>query len=148
MIEVVNAKKEDYDNFLDVFKELEEYHRLKAPWKFKKPEGELFPKDYFQELIYNKDALFILAKSNNETIGFLVAFKEKSSNRSMLQPRRWIHIDDLSIKNNYKKKGIGTLLMSKAEEFARKNKINEIELNVWCFNGGAIKFYEKKKKVS
>jgi len=55
-----------------------------------------------------------------------------------------MQVDDLSVRSDYRKNGIGTLLMDKLEELAKKNKIYEIELNVWCFNKGAINFYENK----
>jgi ribosomal protein S18 acetylase RimI-like enzyme len=144
MIKIVNATIEDYDNFLGVFKEIEEYHRVNAPWKFQKPEPELFPRDYFHKVIADEKGIFFLAKDNAEIIGYLIAYKEKSPDRSMLKPRKYIHVDDLSVRSDYRKKGIGTLLMDKLEELAKKNKIYEMELNVWCFNKGAIKFYENK----
>lgn len=65
MIEIIYAKIKDYDNFLDVFKEIEEFHRINASWKFQKPKPELFPKDYFQKVISDKNGLFFLAKGKH-----------------------------------------------------------------------------------
>jgi ribosomal protein S18 acetylase RimI-like enzyme len=108
------------------------------------PEPELFPRDYFHKIIDDKKGIFFLAKDDVEIIGYLIAFKEKSPDRSMLKPRKYIQVDDLSVRSDYRKKGVGTLLMDKLEELAKNNKIYEMELNVWCFNKGAIKFYENK----
>ncbi|MDZ7798247.1 MAG: GNAT family N-acetyltransferase [Patescibacteria group bacterium] len=144
MIKIIYATIEDYDDFLDVFKEIEEYHRVNASWKFQKPKPELFPRDYFHKVIEDENGIFFLAKDNTKIVGYLTAFEEKSPDRSMLKLRKYIQIDDLSVRSDYRKKGIGTLLMDKLEELAKKNKIYEVELNVWCFNKGAIKFYENK----
>jgi len=36
------------------------------------------------------------------------------------------------------------MIMEEIEKYAKKNNINQIELNVWLFNTNAIDFYEKK----
>lgn len=34
-VKFIEAKKEDYTGFVEVFKEIEELHRLNVTWKFK-----------------------------------------------------------------------------------------------------------------
>ena len=45
---IKQASLEDYDKFIEVYAETEELHRINLPWKFKKPEIEIFSKSHFQ----------------------------------------------------------------------------------------------------
>ena len=143
-IKIVKTKIEDYNNFLTVFKEIEELHRKNVSRNFIKPKWELFSKDYFKELINDKESLFLLAKDWTNVVGYTISSKEKSSDNPILKPRKRIDISDLSVKQEYKKNGIGTLFMEQIEIWAKKNRISEVELSVWSFNEWAIQFYEKK----
>jgi len=65
---ITPATQEDYDGFVEVFKEVEEFHRLQVPWKFKKPEPELFAKDYYTEIITNPNSKILLAKDGEYVV--------------------------------------------------------------------------------
>lgn len=137
------ARLTDYGQFLKLFAEIEELHRINAPWMFKKPEKELFPKNYFWETINNSDALFFFAFEGNDLVGYILGFKKHSQEREILRKRLFISLDDLCVRKTHQARGIGRLLMEKIENIAKKDSISSIELNVWAFNTGAISFYNK-----
>jgi GNAT superfamily N-acetyltransferase len=60
-----------------------------------------------------------------------MAFKRISNPIPVLQPRVLIEIDNLMIQDEYKKKGIGKLLLQKIEDWAKEIKVTDIELHVW-----------------
>jgi|GEM_PF-991640 len=142
-IKVVQAKKEDYIGFIEIFKEIEELHRLNASWKFKKPKP-IFSEESYKKLVNDKNCMFFLAKDKNEIVGYSIAYKKEIFNIPFLKKRKWIHLDALSVKNNQKQKGIASAILREIEKWARKNNIKEIELDVWLFNTNAINFYERK----
>jgi ribosomal protein S18 acetylase RimI-like enzyme len=142
-VKFVEAKKEDYTGFVEVFKEIEELHRLNVSWKFKK-QDPIFSKEYFEKLINDGKCFFLLAKDKDEIVGYTIAYKEEVSGVPVLKDRKWIHIDDLAVKSKQRKKGLGSMIMEEVERWAKRNKYNEIDLNVWLFNKNAINFYEKK----
>ncbi|MCK4918742.1 MAG: GNAT family N-acetyltransferase [Candidatus Pacebacteria bacterium] len=142
-INVLKAKKEDYQSFLKIFKESEVKHRLGIPWRYKKPTSETFLKKDFEKMLKDKDCKFFLAKKEKELVGYIIIYKKETPKTIILKPRKIIFINDLSVKKGQKRIGIGSLLMKKAESWAKENKINEIELNVFSFNEEAINFYEK-----
>lgn len=142
-IKFTQAKKEDYTGFVEVFKEIEELHRLNVSWKFKK-QKPIISEEYFGKLINDEKCLFLLAKDKDEIVGYTTAYKEEVSGAPVLKNRKWIHIDDLAVKSNQRKKGLGSMIMIEVEKWAKRNKYNEIELNVWLFNKNAINFYKKK----
>lgn len=140
---ITSATQEDYLWFVEVFKEVEEFHRLQAEWKFKKPELELFAKEYYTDIITGTDSKLLLAKDGDHVAWFILAFKKKASPIPVLQQREWIDIDNLVVQEEYKKQWIGKLLLQKIEDWAKENKIKDLQLHVWWFNEWAIKFYEK-----
>jgi hypothetical protein len=101
---ITQATLQDYDSFIEVFKEVEELHRINEPNVFRKPEGEIFPKEHFKELIENPDAKVFLAKDNNEVVAYAISYKKQYMNIPILQPREWIYIDDIIVKQNFRKK--------------------------------------------
>lgn len=140
---ITPAKIDDYLGFLDIFQEAEEFHRLQAPWKFKKPEPELFSRAYFEEKLSDPITKFLVAKNDDETIWFILAFKRETKNIPVMQDRTWIEIDNLAVKTVFRRQWIGDLLLSKIEDRAKSSHISDIEFNVWGFNVWARNFYEK-----
>ena len=55
----------------------------------------------------------------------------------------FLYLDDFSVSEKYRGKGMGTALIKKAEEYAVKNGIGAIVLHVEKANSGAFKLYKK-----
>jgi len=142
------AKYDDYKGFLEVFSEIEEFHRLNAPWKFRKPESELFSKAYYQEILDNNDSIFILAEHKAEIVGYVLGTRKDANDFPILQKINYAQVNELAVKSNYRQQGIATKLMDEFEILAKEKGVSEIELNVWSFNQAAISFYEKKGYTS
>lgn len=143
-VEIGLAKTDDYKSFLDIFYEIEKLHQINVPWKFNKPNSKIFSKEYYLEILNNKDAFFIIAKDGKEMVGYILAFKRMPSDNPIFKKRTYASIEDLAVRTNHQKRGIGTLLMNKLEEQLKISDVNDIELNVWSFNQNAIDFYKKK----
>jgi ribosomal protein S18 acetylase RimI-like enzyme len=54
-----------------------------------------------------------------------------------------IYLDDLVVKESYRKKGIGKKLMDELIAIAREEKINQLRWHVLDWNENAINFYKK-----
>lgn len=52
-------------------------------------------------------------------------------------------ITNFGVDENYRKKGIGTALMVKVEEYVKEQGLEALDLSVFVFNSNAIKFYER-----
>lgn len=98
------------------------------------------------EEIYNNMLLYTLDESakiygafntmknkQNQLIGFIGFYKIEKEK---------LHINYFFIEEKYRQNGIGKMLINKVYDYAKKNNINEIELNVYVKNLSAIKFYE------
>ena len=85
---------------------------------------------------------FFIAFLDNKPVAYLKlnvgeAQTEKQGNDSM-------EIQRIYVLSEFKGKRIGSLLMKKAEEEAKKNNIKRIWLGVWEHNDNALGFYYKK----
>jgi len=61
----------------------------------------------------------------------------------VLSDRKVLYIDDLCVDENCRGQGIGKALYDYALALARETGCFNVELNVWAFNGSAVRFYEK-----
>src|SRR5688572_18206140 len=80
----------------------------------------------------------ILAETGNEIIGIALYYYGYSSWKGSM-----IYLDDLVIREKYRKLGIGTKLMNELIAIAKEEKINQVRWHVLDWNENAISFYKK-----
>lgn len=98
-------------------------------------------KNWFENF-YNEDTNAVLiAKDNDNIIGY-VYVQITSTENSLMQNKEAL-IDGLFIDSKYRGKGISKMLMSKAEEWAKKNNVKYLYVNVLEDNTKAIGLYRK-----
>jgi len=85
------------------------------------------------------NSLFLLAFSHGELVGELTC---RPSSR--LSAQKHVVVLGMSIRNGWRNKGIGSMLLEKAIEWANQSKtIRRIELKVFTINTPAIHLYKK-----
>lgn len=92
-------------------------------------------RDGFQEnpLFYT-----FVAEVNGEIVGMALFYYRYSTWKG-----KTIHLEDLILKENYRKQGIGFDLYQKVIETGSREGVRRIEWNVLDWNTPAINFYEK-----
>ena len=85
----------------------------------------------------NEKQLIILAEENRSLIGLSCIFLESD-------PKYGALLDNLHVRSDYKRKGIGKILLKKSAKLLMA-KSDESSLYLWVLtkNSGAIDFYEK-----
>ena len=84
----------------------------------------------------NFDRLKTIVISDNEEIVGYLSYRISDSNS------RKLDVDQLVIKESYRRTGLGKKLIDEAKNIGVKNECNRIELNCWLFNQNAIDMYE------
>jgi RimJ/RimL family protein N-acetyltransferase len=85
------------------------------------------------------NSLFLLAFSHGELIGDLTC---RPSSR--LSAQKHVAVLGMSVRNSWRNKGIGSMLLEKAIEWTNKSEtIKRIELKVFTINMPAIHLYKK-----
>ena len=85
-----------------------------------------------------RDIHFFVAEQNNKVIGIAVYFFAYYT-----WIGRSLYLDDLFIKSEYRSKGIGTKLLLRVFETAKKENCNRLRCEVEVKNIGAQNFYQK-----
>lgn len=135
---------EDEKGVLELIQILQDYECLLNP-ELAKPTEEYCAK-YLNLMIEEctlNEGIIIVAKEehNNTPIGFIAAWKESDDS---LYPSDyfWYSIQALSVHPSFRKRGIGSLLLKKVEEFALNKKITKLTVNALAANQLALSLYQ------
>jgi diamine N-acetyltransferase len=141
-INIVKAQKSDFDGVNAIVKEGHDEHANALPHVFKQVE-EVMPYSYFCELLDDPTSDILIAKINEEIVGFAVMEVMESPSFESMIPRKFAYMNDFGVKGAYQRNGFGIQLFQACIEWAKNKNVQHLELNVWEFNEKAISFYDK-----
>ena len=126
--------QDDINNgLLDVYIEGYRYHQNGRPDIFKNINNDQLKEDLIRKF---NEYLTIVIIDNNKVVGYLsYSINEKNNKKKM-------YINQLVIKDSYRNKGFGKMLMEEAEKIAKNTNCIRIELDCWLFNDNALEMYE------
>lgn len=114
------AKKSDIEQVLKIEKE-----SFKASWS---------KSSFLSELKQDPQiGLFYVAEKDGEIVGYIILHLYEKG----------VHIINIAVKKNQRRKGIGSMLIKKAEEIAIERNIPLLVLEVRVSNTPAIQLYKK-----
>lgn len=96
-------------------------------------------REYFTQLVASKDSICLIAQDDLRNIGYLAAGPKKIDFRNS----RYAEIYNMGVTPEYRKKGIGKLLMDKCAEWAKSNGYQKLIVTSYIANTGAVRFYRK-----
>jgi ribosomal protein S18 acetylase RimI-like enzyme len=132
----------DYEALLSVFDEGDAHHRRALPHIFREPDGPSRSQAYLNALLADDNSAIFVAECEGQTVGVVQVALRETRDIPILVPRRYAHVDTLIVLQAYRRAGIGKALMGRAHRWAIDKGTDEVELNVWEFNVGALAFYE------
>lgn len=138
-VEIREANINDFKKIQNLNNELFkfEYNKfdnsLKVGWPYQE-EG----KNYFIDMIENNKVY--VAIINNEIIGYLAG--QIGVDKPCIT-RFTAEIDNMYIKNEYRKNGIGKLLIDRFKEYCEEKEVERIIVTAFHGNINAIEFYRK-----
>jgi ribosomal protein S18 acetylase RimI-like enzyme len=138
-----SANLEDYEELYAVFEEVDALHCEALPQVFQEPDGPVRSREYVTAIVSNENMVLFVAESDGQIIGLVQAYVQEAPDIPLFVPRRYAVIDNVAVKQDFRRSGIGQALIEKAERWAKDKKASQIELNVWEFNTGATAFYDK-----
>tara|TARA_B100001029_G_C15048779_1_gene449124 strand:+ start:50 stop:508 length:459 start_codon:yes stop_codon:yes gene_type:complete len=127
---IKEAAIEDSEKIGEVFDLYRQFYK-------KEPDKALSVK-YIKERLSKKESIIFFAEANNICMGIVQLYITFDS----LELDKKIILYDLFVKSEYRKKGIGTMLMNTSKDFAEKNNISGIELSTAMTNSTAQSLYE------
>lgn len=114
----------EYNNFDDT---------LKQGWPFEK-EG----REYFENMIKNE--IIFVAQDEDKIIGYLAG---SICEQISYIKESFAELDNMCINDEYRRFGIGTLLINEFKKYCKEKNIQNIKVTASAKNSRAIQFYMK-----
>ncbi|GAG18499.1 unnamed protein product, partial [marine sediment metagenome] len=106
-------------------------------------EGPARTEESISAIISDENADLFVTETNNQIIGFVHVLTRQAPPVPIMVSRRYAVLENLAIREGYRRLGVGTSLLKRAHQWALSRKVSQIESNVWEFNEEAITFYRK-----
>ncbi|MEW5815741.1 MAG: GNAT family N-acetyltransferase [Spirochaetota bacterium] len=137
MLTIREIKVEDAEDYLNLYKKLNEEteFRLYEPAEYNI--GLEQQKKIIQEIINNKRSTLLVADLDGALVGYLLA-----EGREINRIRHRVHIS-MAVLQAYIRRGIGTKLLAALEDWAYQNHIHRLELTVMENNPAGQELYKK-----
>jgi GNAT superfamily N-acetyltransferase len=132
-IKIVKAKKKDFADIIGLINELAGFEKLNPPDK--KAQKRLYKDSFGKKPLYK----VLLANTSDGAAGYAIYFFTYSS----FLARKTLYLEDIYISENFRRHGIGKMLIEELINIAKKNKCGRMEWCVLDWNTNAINFYHK-----
>ncbi|SFA88313.1 MULTISPECIES: GNAT family N-acetyltransferase [unclassified Bacillus (in: firmicutes)] len=100
--------------------------------------------EFFAKIIENPAFTFLVLEEDNISQGYVWLEHKKFAENAFKKAYETLYVHQISINEASRSKGFGSILLEHIYEFARQKNIGTVELDYWCDNGGAKKFYERQ----
>lgn len=87
--------------------------------------------------------VFVYADDADQVLGYAFCVLQQHVNSQLMTDVKTLYIDDLCVDEACRGQGIGAALYEHALAYARGVGCYNVTLNVWAFNQGALRFYQK-----
>ena len=139
---IEKAKKEQAAEIVELLKYICGIHKKGRPDIFVSGQPKYDTEDVCR-LIDDENYQIISAVDDCKVVGYMIAELTDGSKHPHMRSVKTLYIDDICVDEAYAHKGVGTALFEEAKRIEKELGCVRIDLNVWAFNEGAIKFYEK-----
>ena len=142
MINIRKATVKDFETIQSFQKKLSEYeaqftNEFNINWAYSE-KGKFF----FERHIKGRNVFTLVAVDEKKLIGYLAVTIKKTDFRNR---NKLALLDHLFVNEDYRKKGVGNMLIEEAVKKLRERKVPRFQLYVLKDNINAIDFYNKNK---
>ncbi|HZK39080.1 MAG TPA: GNAT family N-acetyltransferase [Clostridia bacterium] len=137
------AQKSDSKGVLRLLEQIAELHHQGRPDIFK-GHTKKYSEDELSEIL--KEAgkpVFVAVDEDNNVLGYVFCMIAHYKDHAVFNDYRSLYIDDFCVDERARGQNIGKKLFDAVKIYAKEVGVYNIDLNVWAFNEGAIRFYEK-----
>ena len=137
------AEPSDTNELLRLLEQIAEHHRQGRPDIFKQNVRK-YSAEELASMLQDKDRPVFVAEDGHKGIsGYVFCIRETCRGHAVFQDRDTLYMDDFCVDKNARGQSIGKKLFDAVKDYARSQSIFHLELNVWEFNEGAIRFYQR-----
>ena len=135
------AQLQDIEGLIRLLRQIADLHNKGRPDIFAAG-SQKYTKEAIEDIIKDKNRpIFVAVDDNNHVLGYCFC-KLHNPGHPVLIKQLTLYIDDFCIDETLRSQGIGKKLFDVVLNYAKEQGAYNIDLNVWSFNDGAVKFYE------
>lgn len=97
-------------------------------------------REIMRDMLNSKDMFILKAVAANKIRGFICMRIQETPRRGYVYAKTG-EFYNFGVDEMYRGRGIGAQLLQAAEDFLRRKGAETVDLNVFCFNRRALKFY-------
>ena len=142
-MDIRQANKNDITQMVPLLDEVSKLHIEKRPDVFKTRAYEEI-KSNLEEMIQDESNIILIAEDKQVAVGVIICKVREINDHTDLKNIKVLWINEICVKQEYRRNGIGRSLIEKAKEIAKENNCLRLELNCWELNEEAMKFYENQ----
>ena len=140
--DIRRAIPDDADRLLELLCQVEAVHQKGRPDMFR-VNGTKYTVPELLEIIADDSTPVFVAVREGRVVGYIFGAVNDVRDSTMLFDMKTLHLEDVCIDEDCRGMGVGSLLMEYVTEWARANGFDRMDLDVWEFNDGARRFYER-----
>lgn len=141
-LDIRRAIPDDADRLLEMLCQVEAVHQKGRPDMFR-VNGTKYTVPELLEIIADDSTPVFVAVHEGRAIGYIFGVVNEVRDSTMLFDMKTLHLEDVCIDEACRGMGIGSVLMEYVTDWARANGFDRMDLDVWEFNEGARRFYER-----
>ena len=124
-------------------RDVQRLHAEHHPQLFKMPQSDDFAVTFFDEMLAAPEVTIYIAEEDSRPLGYLLCRLFDRPENVFTYANRFLFIDQISVRPEAQRRGIGTALMKQAEIHARELGLTKLQLDSWDFNLEAHACFEK-----
>ena len=133
--EVLELQKLSIETFTDTFGPFNKPENMKAYM------DSAYNLEKLKSEIENPNSRFYFLYKDNELAAYTKLNLEEAQGKDLFENS--LEVERIYVKSNFKRQGLGKVLIEKALEVSKENKVDRLWLGVWELNSSALSFYEE-----
>jgi ribosomal protein S18 acetylase RimI-like enzyme len=118
-------------------------HAAALPWRFKPSKPDSFPASEVIAILETPENLVFLAHADRKPAGYAYAEVVRLPETSLTFAYEAVHIHHISVGSEYRRRGVGSALLSAVRASGLELGIVLLTLDVWSFNEDARAFFKR-----
>jgi ribosomal protein S18 acetylase RimI-like enzyme len=124
-------------------KDVQSLHAEHHPQIFKMPQSDDFAAAFFDEMLARAEFTAYIAEEQGRPVGYVLCRLVDRPENDFTFANRFLLVDQISVRPEARRMGVGTALLKQAETRARELGLSKIQLDSWDFNLDAHACFEK-----
>lgn len=136
------ANNSDFEQINIIRKQVSKIHSDNEDKIFKNDFSNEF-RDYLLEYFGSDEKVAIVCEIEKQIVGYVMLDFIVKPETVYSYEQKFVNICEFGVLEDYRSKGIGKQLLEFVINFAKEKHFDEIRLDAWNFNNGAVEFYKR-----